>query len=225
MPKIDEAIFTQSKDGCTLSIYQDDYADTPRKHSEPLGKMISFHKRYDLGDKHDYQTPNEFLEDVANELYPDFDKHFEKLEYGALRNLISKTAVILPLYFYDHSVQSISTESFIGRAVHAEWDSGLVGEVFCSHEDVKKAFGHVTPQTIEWTKHALKMEVAEYDSWLRGECYGYMLTDENGDEIDSCWGFYGDLDKVKEQMKDYLGSEFAGLLNAETVDESWDEEL
>jgi len=34
---------------------------------------------------------------------------------------------ILPLYLYDHSGISISSGSFIGRAPHAEWDSGQVG--------------------------------------------------------------------------------------------------
>ena len=34
--------------------------------------------------------------------------------------------------------------------------------------------------------------VAEtYTEWANGECYGYILHDADGHEIDSCWGFIG----------------------------------
>lgn len=33
----------------------------------------------------------------------------------------------LPIYTYIHGITAQSTESFIGRAPHAEWDSGLSG--------------------------------------------------------------------------------------------------
>ena len=34
-------------------------------------------------------------------------------------------------------------------------------------------------------------QVEEYDHYLTGEVYGFTLY-ENGEETDSCWGYYGD---------------------------------
>ena len=41
---------------------------------------------------------------------------------------------------YDHSGLAMSTESFSGRAPHAEWDSGQVGWIYVSKEDALKEF-------------------------------------------------------------------------------------
>jgi hypothetical protein len=40
-------------------------------------------------------------------------------------------------------------------------------------------------------------DVKEYDSYLRGEVYGYVV-DPNGPDEDACWGFVGDIDYCKE---------------------------
>jgi len=31
----------------------------------------------------------------------------------------------------------------------------------------------------------------EYDQYLRCEVYGYIIEDEDGNHVDSCWGYYG----------------------------------
>lgn len=38
---------------------------------------------------------------------------------------------------------------------------------------------------------ALDAELGEYLDWAAGECYGVIVTDADGEEIDSCWGFIG----------------------------------
>lgn len=45
---------------------------------------------------------------------------------------------IMPLYFYEHSGCSISTRSFVGRAHHAQWDSGQVGYIYLDKETTIK---------------------------------------------------------------------------------------
>jgi hypothetical protein len=42
----------------------------------------------------------------------------------------------------------------------------------------------------------------EYNSWANGSCYGYVLSDSEDDEIDSCWGYIGDY--IQEVIKDEL---------------------
>lgn len=46
--------------------------------------------------------------------------------------------VIQPLFLYDHSGISMSTSSFVGRAQHAEWDSGQVGYIYMDKETAMK---------------------------------------------------------------------------------------
>ena len=67
-----------------------------------------------------------------------FDYMLNALTIDDLKELLSeqKDIVILPLFLYDHSGLSMSTGSFMGRAVHAEWDSGQVGYIYANREDI-----------------------------------------------------------------------------------------
>ena len=44
-----------------------------------------------------------------------------------------------------------------------------------------------SPETVSYTHLLMRSEVAAYDSYLRGECYGFELY-KNGELSDSCWG-------------------------------------
>lgn len=120
--------------------------------------------------------------------------------------------IILPLYLYDHSIQSISTGSFVGRAHHAEWDSGQVGYIYANGEDILKAYGEINCKSVQKAEAVLEAEVKCYDMYLRGECYGFRLY-EDGEEADSCWGFLGDLNELKAAVKDHLPVECESLVD------------
>lgn len=71
----------------------------------------------------------------------------------------------------------MSTESFSGRAPHAEWDSGQVGWIYVSKEDALKEFDadKMTGAIRQKADALMRSEVAAYDSYLHGECYGFEL--------------------------------------------------
>ena len=73
---------------------------------------------------------------------------------------------MLPLYLYDHSGLAMSTESFSGRAPHAEWDSGQVGWIYVSKEDALKEFDadKMTGAIRQKADALMRSEVAAYDS-------------------------------------------------------------
>jgi len=48
-----------------LIVERDDYPDNPRNWDN-IGTMVCFHSKYDLGDKHYYGSPAEFLLDLLN---------------------------------------------------------------------------------------------------------------------------------------------------------------
>ena len=45
---------------------------------------------------------------------------------------------------------------------------------------------------IEHTERILESEIETWDTYLRGDVYGFVAEDPEGEQIDSCWGFYGD---------------------------------
>jgi hypothetical protein len=113
--------------------------------------------------------------------------------------------VILPLGLYDHSGISM----YVGG--RRGWDSGQVGVIFDTAE-ARQRMGLTGRDDIERT---LRGEVEVYDSYLRGEVYGFVV-DPDG-VADSCWGFVGDLDGVKEQAN-AAAEDVAARLAAEATE-------
>lgn len=167
-----------------LTIYRDEDTLSPRENDN-LGKMVCWHRRYGLGDKHDYETPRDFKE---SDEYKD-------------------SVVCLPLYLYDHSGITISNSPFNDR-----WDSGQVGYIYTTNERVKE-YLNVEPREAnkDLIAEALIDETKLYDSYLQGDTYGFMLADHKGREIDRMGGFIGDIDEVVTQMKDCVSDKYKGL--------------
>ncbi len=63
----------------------------------------------------------------------------------------------------------------------------------------------------EWTKEGSELSAKEYvDSvaktyrqWLEGECVGFITEDEDGNIIDSCWGFYSHEDAYSAAKENF----------------------
>jgi hypothetical protein len=113
----------------------------------------------------------------------------------------SKTDIVLPLFLYDHSGITMNTTGF-----SCPWDSGQVGVIVARAAKIKAEFGNLKKETKEHVITILKSEVSTYDQFLRGDIYGFVLEDENGDEIDSCWGFYGE-NPLENGMSEHLDAE------------------
>lgn len=167
-----------------LKVSRIDYPNNPREEWDNLGKMICWHSRYSLGDKHDYDFRgwNSWKEQ---------EKYFRK-----------NYAVVLPLYLYDHSGITISTAPF-----HCPWDSGQVGWIVASKEDILKWYHKkkLSKKLLDDAVASLHEEVDTYDLYIRGEVYGFIIEDEEGEVVDSCFGFYGSdhaksglIDSVRE---------------------------
>lgn len=169
--------------GYKIKIEPDENPESPREWDN-LGVMVCFHKGYNLGDKQNEYDHNAF---------ESWDQLKDEIIYR------EDTALILPLYLYDHSGISISVGSFIGRAQHAEWDSGLVGFIYATKEAVKKEYGvkRLTKKILEQAEKLLRGEVETYDQFLTGDVYGYIVEKDNK-HLDSCWGFYGEDTAIEE---------------------------
>jgi hypothetical protein len=73
------------------------------------------------------------------------------------------------------------------------WDSGQVGFVYVALDKVRLEFGwkRITQPRRRRIKAVLEAEIQEYSWHLENEVYGYEIETEDGEFVDSCWGFYG----------------------------------
>jgi hypothetical protein len=174
-----EATETKTIGKYKIEIIPDENSCSPRE-DDNLGTMVCFHSRYNLGDKHDYNH-NDY-------------RGWDEMERAIIKN--EKAGVILPLYLYDHSGITMNTTGFSCR-----WDSGQVGFIFISKKKMREEYGYkrISKKLIERVKGYLEGEVKTYDQYLTGDVYGYRITDtETDEEVDSCWGYYGDDYCMKE---------------------------
>jgi hypothetical protein len=178
-----DAVKEISYRGKIIFICQDHDPESPREWDN-MGTMVCFHRRYTLGDKHDLKSADfNSWEEVLDHIQKTYD-----------------TALVLSLYLYDHSGISMKVGPFSKReAHHAEWDSGQVGFIYVSKKMVRENFGvkKLTKAIIEKACKVLIHEVQSYDQYLRGDIYGYVLRDEEGETKDSCWGFFGIEDCIR----------------------------
>lgn len=169
-------------DDWKIEVENDSDSDNPRSWSN-LGEFcVSNHSRY-----------------IRNE--SDFD--LESLDLKHLR----KTHIVLPVSVYDHSGVSIYIGSPCDR-----WDSGQIGWYIVSKEKIRSEYNvkRISQKLRERVISYLENEVETYNKWVNNEVYSFTLY-HNGEEEDSCGGFYN-IDYIYE----YLPSEYT---NSFTVDE------
>lgn len=183
----DYVTHTETTNGLKLKIVLDPDPENPREAFDHLAKMVCFHGKYDLGDKHDFKDPSDFDQWVAN--------HKDEI------------ALIKPMFMLDHSGRTVSTKPF-GDI----WDSGQIGYIYLEKEKIAKEFGEDLSQ--ERMDQIIESEMAEYDYYIRGDVYGYSIVevseDDDGDEVEgeevaSSWGYYGS-DAALEEAKVSLSS-------------------
>ena len=228
-------MWAATKGAYLLTVQPDDFFPNPRREAENFGTMICFHRRYQLGDEHDYSNSDDLIKDLyikaagggdhGEQKYEDLTEKYDVWPLSsqqiqelnqALMSQIEKAYVVLPVYLYDHSGLAMSTTDFNDR-----WDSGQVGIIFVSHEKIKEEYevNFIEPVLRLQVEDRLKGEVAEYDAYLRGECYCYELY-EDGELEHSCGGFTGAFDKAVKDMVEYLPDDCAKMVDdlAETDD-------
>ncbi|MEW6770135.1 MAG: hypothetical protein AB1330_01900 [Bacillota bacterium] len=227
-------IYREAKKGdVVLRVYVDDFPEDPRSWDN-LGTMVCWHKRYRLGDKHNFSTVRDFLESLVYDLMEDerfilnclndgesVDHIIEEMSDEELWEIINKHAVVLPLYLYDHGGLCMNTTGFA-----CPWDSGQVGWIYVTHKRIKEEFigaelDEISEATRKKSEEILKEEVRVYSDYINGSVYGFRLVKvakcekcggESEEEIDSCWGFYGDDFQING-LCDHIPEEYVCLVD------------
>lgn len=156
----------------TVEVKNDEFPPNPRVEYDNLATLALCHSRYNLGDlgvksAADFNSTIEF-------------KNYLVKELGAV--------VIVPVFMYDHSGISLSTKPFT-----CPWDSSWVGFAYITKEKLLAEFGGIraTPALKTKAESIIIQEVQTYNEYLSGECYYYRICDEDNEEVESCYGFYG----------------------------------
>lgn len=194
-----ESIETYYYRGYSIGIYQDIDPLNPREF-DSLGTMACFHTGYSLGDEETPDYYSDWLADMADSI-EDLPATIEDMvvngapvqELGkVLLPLIRKHFFILPLFLYDHSGLWMSTSNR-SWPFNCPWDSGQVGWIYVSRKRVREQYGikRISKKLQDKVLDRLVGEVRTYSQYLSGDIYGYIVWDDDGEEVDSCWGYYG----------------------------------
>lgn len=213
---------TQTQRTKVLQIYPDQDPECPREWDNVGTMVCSHRSYnlgdVQTDDVQEYMTEvichlAPYCEDFVQELenYLDFladhknwkpdEVEQERLE--VVSDVFDKHFISLPLYLYDHSGITMSCGPF-----SCPWDSGQVGIIFVERSKAEeewnsdnKSFPQIRNTGMgdrefasleELAQFYLRGEVETYDQYLTGQVYGFVLLDENDEEVDSCWGFFGD---------------------------------
>jgi hypothetical protein len=171
-------------DNYIFRLYYDENPTDPREDYN-LSKMVCFHKRYNLGDDHDFKS-DDF------DSWDEMEKHITRME---------NPIVIKPLYLYDHGGITIKTSSF-----SCQWDSGQIGFVYIRKQDVRDNFSikRCGQNMVERCDVLLEGEVDTYDKYLQGQVYGYEICkvteDGHQEGLERCGDYLDEEQCVHDGM-------------------------
>lgn len=188
---------TYEAHGFTVSIHADTDSESPRDWDN-FGVIWTFERRYFSPDKPPADEPRAALESFVSDYFPNRD--LDALDDSQLMALVKRVAIILPVYKFEHGGVAYSTGSF-----NDPWDSGQVGWTLASLDEARKEFGVGKSKRLTAAARAkaialLKAGVETYSQYANGEVYGFVIEDEDGEHVDSCWGFYG-FEYVKQEAE------------------------
>jgi hypothetical protein len=214
--------------GYNIKIVQDDDSSNSPMDWDLLGTHAYWHRRYSLGNietKHDpkewivrqlesdygaeIEKSQEYQKYSKEEYNGDYcmDDYLEDLNMDKLLDIFEKYNLIIPVYAYEHSGITISAGG--KRMGWDSWDSGRLGFVFVSHKKILDEYGgkRITKKLLDRAEKCLLAEVEEYDDYLTGNVWGYVI--EGNGERESCWGYIGDYKYCLEEARSVIGGMIA----------------
>ena len=114
------------------------------------------------------------------------------------RKVESGEYIGIPVYAYVHGQATI--RAGYNNPFGCPWDSGRSGWVYVSRADALKEVGgtKMSKKKRATIERILRGEVNTFATYLEGSVYGIVITDPDGEEVDSVWGVYG-FDYAKEE--------------------------
>lgn len=158
-------------------------------HENPLEwnewELHSFSRRHS-----NFKSPDSFG------LRPTSFGGIDTSKIGLRRKLEMGTAFILS--YYEHGQCSWFLQGHGAPGTDCQWDGTRVAGIMIwkgKAKDCGKDFE-------ERQKHAISV-TQTYTDWCNGDVYGFRIFDDEDNEVDSCWGFYG-YNHAEESAKEAM---------------------
>lgn len=159
----------QFDDGFIVEYWYDSDTINPRENYDHVARMVCRHDRYRLGDEQTkFSDISYILDDIA---------YHEDCKVSDI--------YWQPLSLHDHSRLSMSLGWSRG------WDSGTAGIIYVTRQKLGEDYPDFHPRWYEkLADEVFRDEVAEYDTYLRGEVTGYTIIRPDGIPTTTVGGFY-----------------------------------
>ena len=192
-----EAYKTINYKDCSIKIYQDENYDGGMMFDDDNLFLVGFHREFSV-------SREGFGKDVCQALVE--GKEADKDDYHTDEaKRIKKDYHFFMVRAYIHSgvSLSLSNEKY---PYNDSWDSSWVGLAFASRAEWKDRAK---------AKKAVEGLITDWNNNLSGNVWGYVAESKNGNDIGSCWGFYGDyddngmIDEAKSEIDYYIKTELS----------------
>lgn len=196
----------------TLFVVDDDMPLNPRTDYDNLGKMVCWHSRYNLGDKHDYDEPRDFFQKKLFEMYSSYpSSQYEKPIYDFIKSGKAATAKME----YDRSAHEwVLYEKWFGGnewSKSSSYPASLKGKDVPDWflDDCLSALEHKELlQLLEQSGQFVILPLYLYDhSGITMNTTGFSCPWDSG----QVWWIYADADSIKKEY---------GKLTPETIEKA-----
>jgi len=186
----------------TLVIEQDYDTMNPREWDN-LGTFVGRHHRnYKIGDE--TAEPLEAMISALDDLGVLSESRLSRFndtingwrdDRDEILDLFNKHFIWHWVYMYEHGNVCYNVSGF-----SCQWDSGTAGIIYVSKKQARQEYSlkRITEKQADRIRSYLASEIETYSQWASGEAYGFRLFEhledqdyKEGEEVDSCWGFYG----------------------------------
>lgn len=156
-----------------IKIYPDELFEAPNKWNDPECFLVGYHRDFCV-EKNEIITKEQAISIFTGEISEKeiLDKYY---------------CFRLEAYIHSGVWLAFSEE---GNFPDRRWDVSQIGLVL-----VNKYIQGKRAITKDTAKKYAKDLIDTWNDYLSGNVYGFEITAENGKEVDSCWGFYGDWEK------------------------------
>ena len=205
----DDVVEQAETDHHIVKVLTDESDDNPVNMMDFMGTVICVHSRYNIGHEHSFTSEDDFVHDLMDwdldNYYWDedeevwLDENDEPIDgdpEDEEPSVDDYDGVVLSVYIYDHSGITINTHGF-----SCNWDSGQVGWIYASREDLEKEGYKIDdPEERERAVKLLVGEIETIDRHLTNRVYMYQITSKlTGEIVDSVGGYYMESEEVLEE--------------------------
>jgi len=176
-----------------LEIYHEEYGDSPRALNSNLGYLITVDNRNYSPVEDIVKTSEEYAESQAD--------HIKRIKEMIEKDTTEKVIFIYPIVKYEHSGVSYSLGTKNG------FDYSNNGFYIITNNTAKE----IGAKNKDYEK-IIKEELKEFNQWLNGEIYTFVLYDQDGKIEEQISGFY-DINEIKEYLpKEYQNDDLNNYL-------------